>query len=260
MSLTLTGVQSNSEGFSLDAATSPARPPTIGMLSTVIGVQPSSEVPLGDAASLPARPVLTGVLSTPENMSLIGENADKLPDIVVNRPDGNMTVTAPNPTANLDPIETFNVDPLSTEDEMDTVDALLSLQDLRDDTKDDNPVNENAELMPIGGVNLPVDVASVSIELDQVQVDHAIAKLTKQEEEEAVANDSNVQAAVDPDTADAPVEDSNSDARLSSLQLKGEFKTTTHALRKTTGKKRTYKCGVCGTRKSSMQLLNAHHR
>ena len=173
----------------------------------------------------------------------------------------------PNPTANLDRIETFNVDPLSTEDEMDAVDALLSLQDLHDDTKDDDPVNENTELMPIGGVNLPVDVALVPIELDQIQVDQAIAKLTKQEEEEAAEDDGKAQAAVDPDTADVdpdtanvPADDSNSDARLSSPQSKGVFKTTTHALQKTTSKKHTYKCGVCGTRKPSMQLLNAHHK
>ena len=135
-----------------------------------------------------------------------------------------------------------------------------------DDTKDDDPVKENAELMPIGGVNLPVDAALVPIELDQIQVDQAIAKLTEQEEE-AAADDGKVQATVDLDTADVdpntakvPAEDSNSDARLSSPQSKGVFKTTTHALRKTTSKNCTYKCGVCGTRKPSMQLLNAHHK
>ena len=133
----------------------------------------------------------------------------------------------PNPPANRDPIETFNVDPLSTEGEMDAVDALLSLQDLCDDTKGD-PIDENAELMPIGGLNLPVDTAPVPIELNQIQVDHAIAKLAEQEEEEAAADDGKAQTTVDKDTvetdpnsANLPADDSYSDARLSSPQSKG---------------------------------------
>ena len=44
---------------------------------------------------------------------------------------------------------------------------------------------ENETLMPIGGKNLPIDVAPVPIEINQVQVDHAIAKMTKQQQEEA---------------------------------------------------------------------------
>ena len=46
---------------------------------------------------------------------------------------------------------------------------------------------ENETLMPIGGNSLPIDVAPVRIELSQVQVDHAIAKMTKQQEEEGAA-------------------------------------------------------------------------
>ena len=140
MSSTLTGVQPNPKVLSSDAATLPARPSTTGTLSTLTGVQLSC-VDVVDAALLPSRSALKGVLSMPENASLVGENSDKLPDIIANRPDGNSTVTMPNPPANCDPIKTFNVDPLSTEDEMDAIDALLSLQDLCDDTKDDDPVN-----------------------------------------------------------------------------------------------------------------------
>ena len=66
---------------------------------------------------------------------------------------------------------------------MDVLDALLSLQELHDDSV--NQLTENEMLMPIGGGNLPIDVAPVPIELNQVQVDHAIAKMTEQQEEEA---------------------------------------------------------------------------
>ena len=104
--------------------------------------------------------------------------------------------------------------------------------------------------MPIGGANLPIDVASVPLELDQVQVDHAIAKITEQEE--VTIDPGTTQSAADPAIANALTEDSNSDARLNSPQVKGEFKTTTHVLKKKVKSKRTYKCGVCGTRKPSM--------
>ena len=177
---------------------------TTSSLLTLIGIQATSGVSLPDTASLPAVPVLTGVPSMPENITQISESVDKLPDLVTNMTDVNETDAVPKPTTYPDPIETFNVDPLSTEEEMDTVDALLSLQDLRDDTVD--PLNENAQLMSIGGVNLPVDAAPVPLELDQVQVDHAIVKITKQEEEEATANDGTTQVAVDPVTANIPTQ------------------------------------------------------
>ena len=224
------------------------------------GIQSSSTLPLPEVVSLSAVPASTGAQSMPENSTPIVENSDKLPDLVTNQTNktNDEIVAADKPTTNPEPRETFSVDPLSTEDEMDAVDALLSLQDLRDDTVE--LPTENEQLMPIGGANLLIDVAPVPLELDQVHVGHAIAKMTKQEEEEAdadcVANKDNV----DPGAADAPKGDSDADAKVSSPGVKGEFKTTTHALKKKVETKRTYKCGVCGTRKPSLQLLNDHHK
>ena len=105
---------------------------------------------------------------------------------------------------------------------------------------------ENEILMPIGGGNLPIDVAPVPIELNQVQVDHAIAKMTEQKEEEAAAK-----CAIDKDNANpaenipqpvpAVVADDqpmgskstgDANAKVSSPPVKGEFKTITHALKK----------------------------
>ena len=62
-----------------------------------------------------------------------------LPDLVLEQEDPNTTQA------------------VSTEEEMDAAAALLSLGEIRDDTLDDN--NENAELMPIGGPNVPLDIA-----------------------------------------------------------------------------------------------------
>ena len=143
-------------------------------------------MPLSEV-SLPAIPVLTGIPSTPENITSIGEDHDKLPDLVSKQGSNNNTEVGNNKEnkINTEPKATFNVQRLSTEEEMDAVDALLSLSTLHDNSVDQ--LTENKILMPIGGGNLPIDVA---------QVDHAIAKMTKQEEEGAAAkctiNENNV--------------------------------------------------------------------
>ena len=66
---------------------------------------------------------------------------------------------------------------VSTEEEMDAVTALLSLGEVGNETLDDN--NENAELMPIGGQNVPLDIAPQPIRLDQLSVDNAITEMTQ---------------------------------------------------------------------------------
>ena len=125
-SATLTGIQGNPEVPALAVSAPPAQSSSYNTSSTLIGVQPNQEALAAEAVTLPIRSDSTGVLGMPENILQFGEPSDKLPDIIVNRPDGDATVEIPNPPANRDPVKTFNVDPLSTEDEMDAVDALLS--------------------------------------------------------------------------------------------------------------------------------------
>ena len=181
-----------------------------------------------------------------------------MPDLVVDDTAANVHV-APDTasTSQVKASETFNVEPLSTDNEaeMDVVDALLSLLSVRDDGKD--PTLENEQLMPIGRVNLPVDAALVPIELGQV--DHAIAEIAEQNEIQTQA------AAVKPDADDATaavelVGNVTTDEESNNTTGKGVFKTTTHTLRKKTENKRSYKCSVCGAKKRSMQLLNEHHK
>ena len=97
---------------------------------------------------------------------------------------------------------------------------------------------ENETLMPIGGNNLPIDVAPVPIALSQVQVDHAIAKMTKQQEEEAATecvvdkeNENPVEntprptlAFVADDQPQGPNYKGDVDAKVGSPSAKGEFK------------------------------------
>ena len=119
---------------------------------------------------------------------------------------------------------------------------------------------ENETLMPIGGKNLPIDVAPVRIELNQAQVDHAIAKMTKQQQEEAstecVADKENenpventprpVPAVVADDQPQVPKHKGDVDAKVGYPPAKGEFKMIMHALKKKIEAKHTYKCCVCG--------------
>ena len=69
----------------------------------------------------------------------------------------------------------------STEEEMDAVAVLLSLGEMGNDTLDDN--NENAELMPIGGQNVPLDIAPQPIQLDQLNVDNAITEIIQADDQ-----------------------------------------------------------------------------
>ena len=214
-----------------------------------------------------ASPSLTGIPSTPDTATspnrttkLTGQdiNTENLPDLVLDDTAVSVHVATDIPSTSQKK-ETFNVEPLSTDDEaeIDVVDALLSLSGVQDDGKD--PTLENEQLMPIGRANLPVDTAPVTIVLGQVQVDHAIAELAKQDEIQAQAAASKTDA----DDATAAVESLDNvttrDETNNTIR-KGVFKTTKHTLKKKTENKRSYKCSVCGAKKGSMQLLNKHHK
>ena len=215
-------------------------PPNIAT-GTVISPEPSTLTGVQNLLADPlATPSLPGVPSIPQTaIEPIAPdlNMESLPDIVVDDTAANVHV-APD-TASISQAkatETFNVEPLSTDNEaeMDVVDALLSLLSVRDDGED--LTLENEQLMPIGGVNLPVDAAPVPIELGQVQVDHAIAELAEKNKIQTQA------AAVNPDADNvtATVElvgKVTTDKESNNTIGKGIFKTTMHTLRKKTENK-----------------------
>ena len=67
-------------------------------------------------------------------------------------------------------------EPISTEEELDAADTLLSLSNVRDNFNlgaDD--INDNSLLMPIGGQSTIEDVAPEPLQLGQVDVDEGIA-------------------------------------------------------------------------------------
>ena len=184
-------------------------------------------------------------------------NIENLPDLLLDDTADSVNVATDIPSTS-QAKETFNVEPLSTDDEaeMDVVDALLSLSGVRDDGKD--LTLENEQLMPIGEANLPVDVAPVPIALGQVQVDHAIAELAEQDEIQAQAVASKTVADDATDAVESPDNVTTKNETSNNIS-KGVFKTTTHTLKKKTENKQSYKCSVCGAKKGSMQLLTEHH-
>ena len=96
----------------------------------------------GELRTLPAVPSSSHIIpATTEELTGIPTTADELdlPDLVLEHDDPD-TIQA-----------------VSTEEEMDAASALLSLGDVRDNTLDDD--DTNAEVMPICGPNLPLDIA-----------------------------------------------------------------------------------------------------
>ena len=80
------------------------------------------------------------------------------------------------PIGELPPDNIF--DGRTTEEEFDAVDALLSLSTIRDNATE-NLLEENSSFMPIGGNSKYQDVNPVTVHLDQVSVDGAIAKIVQ---------------------------------------------------------------------------------
>ena len=187
---------------------------------------------------------LTGVPSIIDNQIL--------PDLVLDRED---------------PDTSQATGAISTEEEMDAAAALLSLGEVRDDTLDGG--DDNAELMPIGGQNMPVDAAPEPICLDQLSVDKAIAGLIQSEDQnkDETTNDKNEQQTEHPTPSTNPdsPEKQKSDRGTEDLDqpepaTKGTLRTKTYTLKKKTEtKKRSFKCSECNVVKKTIKELNSHH-
>ena len=154
---------------------------------------------------------------------------------------------------------------ISTEEKMDAVTALLSLGEIRDDTIEGE---DNAELMPIGGRNVAVDVAPEPIRLDQVSVDRAIAGLIHDDQDDQDGdittgeskehNAENQPSPNEPDEARPSIEKKDDNPEPT---IKGTLKTKTYALKKKAETKRhSFKCSECDVVRTSIKDLNLHHK
>ena len=67
----------------------------------------------------------------------------------------------------------------NTLEDLEAASTLLSLGDTLEDTLEDE--DDNALLMPIGGANIPEDIAPQPLHLDPVSVDNVIAGIVETE-------------------------------------------------------------------------------
>ena len=120
----------------------------------------------------------------------------------------------------------------NTEEDLEAASTLLSLGDTRDDTLDED--DKNTQMMPIGGANVPVDVAPEPLRLDQVSVDNAIAGIVqteKLEKDSATAKTTDQQTAEE-DLMVEPLLDPVDQKENKPMVIKGALQTKTYALKK----------------------------
>ena len=151
---------------------------------------------------------------------------------------------------------------VSTKEEIDAAETLLSLGKVRDDTLDHD--DENAVLMPIGGPNVTMDVAPEPIRLDPVNVDKAIAELIQNDQNDKQTgtdqSDKSKTSTADADRDDTIDDRPTSAGNDSKATTRGRLRTKTYALKKKVEtRKRTYKCSECNVVKKTIKELNIHH-
>ena len=215
--------------------TQAALPTTSGLLSGIPSIAP---------------PVVLST-STPKT-----SETDILPDLVVNQPAITLNVDCHPPAAT------------NTVEDLEAASTLLSLGDIIEDPPDEDN-DDNALLMPIGGVNHPVDVAPQQIKLDQVGVDNTIAGIIETEQlkcafekkttgEPTEAPDPSVRVQL-PAQAEQNPDPPQTTEPTDDVTKKGSLKTKTYVLRKPEIKQ-SFKCSECNAVRSSIQKLNEHHR
>ena len=207
---------------------------------------------------------------------------DTLPDLVVNSGNTDCKLTANlhdhnriPPIGDTPPEHLF--DGVATEEELDAVDALLSLSTVRTNSYEDN--DDNSSLMPIGGSPRFVDVNPVPVQLDQTTVDGAIAQIVEEEQNNAAnINDPKDQTVSQkelanigeqtteifpvtieetdkknkPDPTNNYDDETELDDSDNEQPKKGYVKLTTHGIKKKSSTDgRSYRCTVCGKSKRS---------
>ena len=176
----------------------PSSDPVSGVQSSVSGVQTSAATSVNTLAGVHTPSSGVQLVSNSSNSAEIAPtlddvptNDDKLPDLVrtsqTETDSYSLVLDTVPPVGDLPQDNIF--DGGTTEEEFDAVDALLSFSTIRDNATETS-LDDNASLMPIGGNSMYQDVNQVTMHLDQVSVNGAIAKIVQEERiSEAVDND-----------------------------------------------------------------------
>ena len=191
--------------------------------------------------STPVTPVNTELLL--ETIALVTpENAEVLPETVL---DTNDTITP----------ALVGHDTATTTDEEEAAEALLALCNLPDMDDEEDGSDDNANLMPIGGPSMSININPVEVKLGADDVNQAIQQLPQESRFEAstdtlqssakgqiVGTDPQTSAQQEDSAPNKPV-DSNSPPNL---PTKGTLKVKNYGLKKSRQTKRIYRCQKCG--------------
>ena len=224
-----------------------------------------------------ASSTLSGVPATTENVTSnttdVAQHSETLEGVPPTSESGNLTLTGV-PTNNTLPDLVLNRTD-NGDQEFNAAQALIALGDSLESTVDD--IDENAMLMPIGGRGvLPLDVAPQPLQLDQVNVDAAIAEMVQTEEHELMPRTDVTNNEPEYDKNDAtkddkgePAPEDEDDVPLATLaktlddpkaKVKGVLKTKLYGLKKKPTSNRSFKCPLCETWKSTTHRLNEHFK
>ena len=216
-----------------------------------------------EAASISTLSAIPTTSTEGDTLTSVPIEDQTLPDLVLNQDETDIAEPL-----NVEEVPK-TVDAVSTEKDLEAASTLLSLGDIQDDTLDDD--DENAQLMPIGGVNAPVDEAPEPLRLDQISVDNVIAGIVETEELEKELNvgktqpsdtqdSSTIKPAAEEGATAEPPPDTEDQTEKELVVVKGALKTKTYALKKKPDSKRTFKCSECNAVESSIHKLNGHHK
>ena len=204
---------------------------------------------------------LSGGTVPPKNQNDV--LSETLPDLVVNR---STSIESAGLPPNADPTaHDISLDPGTTESEDDAIDALLSLGRENEVIANVDSMDENEQLMPIGGANLPVDAAPVQVRLDQVSVDREIASLQNELTLPSPAPEANgTQKPPEPSTSTHKLPDTPkppSKDRSESMPTKqGQIEMKEYSIKRNPGDdKLKFKCVKCDYRSKTRKEVNKHY-
>ena len=156
----------------------------------------------------------------------------------------------------------ISLDHPTTEEEEDAIDALLSLG--REGAAHADSLDENSQLMPIGGENLPIDAAPVQVRLDQLSVDQEIAGLQKEltlaPPLPAASKPSENQKTQIADSKKDSAPDETNELPVSSPSKQGKIEMKEYGIKRNHGDdKLKFKCVKCEFCSKTRKEVNKHY-
>ena len=181
---------------------------------------------------------------------------DRLPDLVLNRKNEETSdsIVADPPTLN-----TTQTDAATTEDEEDAAEALLRLGD----DMNLGPIDDNSELMPIGGTGegIPRDAVPVPIKLSEKDVQEAVHNLDMLADcNNNMVNNESARKSEQPPLNNKAPPTNNKEETPPNSPPKGKLEVKEYGIKKKSDdEKLKFKCVQCPMRFKTRKQSNKHY-